>query len=333
MSPMPDDPAAAAGEYRAAHADAVLTDRSELGRLEITGKDALDLLHRLTTNDVRPLQPGQGTTAAFLTGKGRIVDLVTLHRLEDRLLCLTGPGRGAAVAAYIDRYTFREEVRVEDRGRSHGILGIFGARASGRVALLFGREAAGLPLHHSVATAIDGLTVLLARAFPLAGDGYHLIAAAGDLPALRLAILRRAEGLAEAGPVCMEVLRIETGQPAAGRELTEDYNPWEARLDEAISLTKGCYVGQEVVARLNTYRKVTKLLARIRVDGGLPVPGARLESAGQPIGILTSAARIPGEERAVALGYVRDEDAAPGKEIDVVDGDRRLRAAILEPAR
>ena len=152
MSPTPDVLSGTAAEYRAAHADAVLADRSELGRLEIGGKDAPDLLHRLTTNDVRSLRPGQGNAAVFLTGKGRIVDLVTLHRLQDRLLCLTGPGRSAAVAEYIDRYTFREEVRVEDQSLTHSALGIFGARASARVALLFGPESAGLPLHHTVAT-------------------------------------------------------------------------------------------------------------------------------------------------------------------------------------
>ena len=306
-------------EYRAAHEDAVVADRSDLGRLEVTGKDALDLLHRLTTNDIRSLQIGQGAAAAFLTGKGRIVDLVTLHRLGDRLLCLTGPGRGPDVAAHIDRYTFREEVRVEDRGGSHGVLGIFGARASERVASLFGREAANRPLHHAVETALEGTGVVLARAFPLAGDGYHLIAAAG--------------GLVEAGRECLDVLRIEAGLPAAGSELTEDYNPWEARLDDAISLTKGCYVGQEVVARLNTYKKVSKLLARLRVEGGLPAPGARLEAAGGTIGVLTSAARVPGQDRVVALGYVRDEDVVPGRELEVIDADRRLHAAILGPAR
>ena len=329
MTASPDVLAGPAAEYRAAREDAVLADRSELGRLEITGKDALDLLHRLTTNDIRSLGPGQGTAAVFLTSKGRIVDLVTLHRLDVRLLCLTGPGRAAAVAGHIDRYTFREEVEVEDRSGSDGTLGIFGARASGRVAALFGPEAAGRPLHHPIAAGIEGISVVMARASPLAGGGYHLIAEAGDIPALRAAILRRAPGLVVAGPVCMEVLRIEAGHPATGRELTEEYNPWEARLDDAISLTKGCYVGQEVVARLNTYKKVSKLLVRIRVDGGLPAPGALLESAGQPLGVLTSAARVPGQERVVALGYVRDEDAAQGREIDVVEPDRRLRAAIL----
>ena len=96
------DPAA---EYRAARADAVLADRTDLGRLEIAGRDAFDLLHRLTSNDVRGLAPGQGTAAAFLTPKGRLVDLVTLHRLDDRLLCLTGPGRSAAVAALVSSST------------------------------------------------------------------------------------------------------------------------------------------------------------------------------------------------------------------------------------
>jgi len=321
-----------AAEYRAAHEDAVLADRSDLGRLEITGKDALDLLHRLTTNDIRSLQVGQGAAAAFLTGKGRIVDLVTLHRLADRMLCLTGPGRGADVAAYIDRYTFREDVRVVDRGRSHGILGIFGLRAPERVAALLGSEAANRPLHHAVEAVLEGIGVVLTRAFPLAGDGYHLIAATGDLQALRAA-MRSAGGLIEAGRECLDVLRIEAGLPAAGSELTEDYNPWEARLDDAISLTKGCYVGQEVVARLNTYKKVSKLLARLRVEGGLPGPGARLEAAGGTIGVLTSAARVPGQDRVVALGYVRDEDVVPGRELEVIDADRRLHAAILGPAR
>ncbi len=332
MTP-PGVPTGIAAEYRAAHADAVLADRSDLGRLQIDGKDAIDLVHRLTTNDIRSLAIGQGAAAAFLTGKGRIIDLVTLHRLTDGLLCLTDPDRSAQVAAYIDRYTFREEVRVEDRGRSHGVLGIFGARASERVAALFGPEAAGRPLHHTVATALEGSGVILARAFPLAGDGYHLVAAAGQIPALRAAILGRSSGLVEAGRECLEVLRIETGLPAGGSELTEDYNPWEARLGDAISLTKGCYVGQEVVARLNTYKKVSKLLARLVVEGGPPAPGARLEAGDGVIGVLTSAARVPGEERVVALGYVREEDVVPGRAIEVVDAGRRLRATIAGPAR
>jgi len=325
-------PAGPAAEYRAARADAVLADRTDLGRLEITGKDAADLLHRLTTNDVRGLAAGQGTAAAFVTNKGRLVDLVTLHHLGDRLFCLTGPGRSAAVAAYIDRYTFREDVKVLDLGGSHGTIGLYGARAAERAAALFGAEAAGRPLHHATTVGFEGLSAILARSFPLGGDAYHLTAEAGALAALQSAILERSPGLLVAGPACLEALRIEAGLPLAGHEITEEYNPWEARLQDAISLNKGCYVGQEVIARLNTYRKVSRCLVRLELRDGSPAPGSRIEVGGESIGSLTSVAAIPGEDRVVALGYVRDEDVGR-EEVQVTGGAGRVRASVLGPAR
>ncbi len=327
--------------WRAAHAGAVLVDRSDLGRLFIGGRDALDLLHRLTTQSIQTLSAGQGAAAVFTTAKGRILDLVLLHRLEDGLLCLTGPGHALTVAAWIERYTFREEVRVEDRSVSHGTLGIFGARAAPCVAAIFGEEAAGRPLHHAARVRSGGTEAILARTFPLAGDGYHLTAGAPALPALRARILEAARpegapgaGLVPAGAACLEALRIEAGLPASGRELSEEYNPWEARLDDAISLTKGCYVGQEVIARLNTYGKVSRYLVRLRMEGEAPpaVP-APLRAGGQTIGTLTSAAAVPGEARVAALGYVRDEDAVAGAEVTVEQEDGPRRATILGLAR
>src|SRR5262249_41671224 len=140
------------------------------------------------------------------------------------------------------------------------------------------------------------------------------------------------EPVVEAGMALLEVLRIEAGLPAAGRELTEDHNPWEARLDDAISLSKGCYVGQEVGARLNTYKKVARLLVRIAV----PAAGSTTLSArvapGDPIlvgkdraGVITSSVVIPdGAGRTLALGYVRGEDAKPGTPIVVERAGERV---------
>src|SRR3989442_15453705 len=209
----PRDVAAnAAAQYRAAREDVVLADRSDLGRLLIEGADALDLMHRLTTNDLLSLRPGEGAAAAFVTAKGRLIDLVTFHRLEDRLLCLTSPDPNAAVAQHIDRFTFREAVRVADASRSHGTLGIYGARARERATRLFGSASAGRPPHHPVVVEIAGTRAVLVRSFPLGGDGYHLTAETTVLPALRAAVLEGCGGLIEAGAENVQGLGIEARQ-------------------------------------------------------------------------------------------------------------------------
>lgn len=328
-------PALLLQQYRAGHARAILVDRSNLGRLAFHGKDSLDLLHRLTTNNIKTLRTGEGTAAVFATPKGRILDLVTFHLAEELLLCLSGAGRAAPIRDWIERYTFREEVHVQDLTASHGTLGLFGPTAALTIAELFGEAAAQGPLHAPSVVEVGGSRALLAPTYPLAGGGYHLTAPAEALPAIRERILGGIHGVTEAGEECLEVLRIEAGRPAAGRELTEEYNPWEARLDDAISLSKGCYVGQEVVARLNTYRKVSKRLVSLAIPGETPPPSAAiLAHSGETTGLLTSAAAVPGEGRAVGLGYVRDEDARDGVEVEVRSpGGASWQATIVEGPR
>jgi len=321
-------------QYRAARSGSILVDRSDLGRLRIAGRDAADMLHRMTTNAVAGLRDGQGTATVFANPKGRVLDLVVLQRLADHFLCLTGPGRAEPVRAWIDRYTFREEIEVRDLSRSHGTIGIFGAGADDAVRRLLGAEAAAAPLHHPVTTTLDGVAVVVAHTFPIAGGGFHLTAAADDLPVLRRRLLAGGADLVESGPDCLEVLRIVEGLPVQGKELTEDYNPWEARLQGAISLDKGCYVGQEVIARLNTYNKVARQLVTLSIDGSdAPVPGAPLRAGEALSGVLTSAASVPGEDRVAGLGYLRNEDAVAGRALDVVADGRFIPATVGGLAR
>ncbi len=322
-------------QYRAGIEGAILVDRSATGRLALRGPDALDLLHRLTTNDLKNLKPGEGTATVFTTSKGRILDLVTLHYLEDRLLCITGEGRAADLKGWIERYTFREQVTVEDETASQGTLGFFGPRAAVLIAELFGKESAAAPLHHATGVAVGNIDAMLVRTFPVAGEGFLLTAEAASIPTIRAGLLLAGEGrVVEAGAECFEVLRIEAGLPAAGRELTLDYNPWEARLGDAISLDKGCYVGQEVIARLNTYKKVSKQLVRLGMEGGpVPAAGTPLQYEGRPIGKVTSAARVPGLQRNVALAYVNDEDAIHGRDILAGTGEELTPARIEGLAR
>ena len=331
-----------AAQYRAGRNGAILAARSDVGRLLVRGRDALDLLHRLSTNDLRGLGEGEGRATVFTTNKGRILDLVTLHRLPGALLALCGEGRAAPLRDWIDKYTFREEVSVEDGTEGHGAIGFYGPLAGRVVAALWGQAAAGLPLHHLAEVPAGNERAHLVRTFPLGGDGYLLTAPVEALEAVRGRALQ-ADGVrpVEASSACLDALRIEAGLPAAGRELTEEYNPWEARLEDAISLDKGCYVGQEVIARLHTYKKVSRLLVRLTATGDeaasageVVIPGAAIQVGGATSGVVTSSARLPGGvDQVVALGYVRDEDALAGRPAAIAAAGRMVAATIEGVAR
>jgi len=332
---------AAAADYRAAHHDAVLAEPFAVAALRVTGKDAVDLLHRLSTNDIKAIREGGGAPTVFTTAKGRILALVTVHRLPGELQLLVETDRAEALREWIDRYTFREEVQVEDWRASHTTLAVCGPQARAIVAAVF-PQAAGLERHGAAEVELNGTAALLVRTFPLAGDAWLLNLPHGAVEAARSRLLEAAGGrLQVASPETIEALRLEAGMPLAGRELTEERNPWEARLDEAISLSKGCYVGQEVIARLNTYRKVARLLVRLESEGtaaagaaqAMPFPeGAQVSAAGESIGVVTSSVVLPeGASRVLALAYVRDEDAVPGKKVMVATPAGPREAIVRDP--
>jgi folate-binding protein YgfZ len=321
-------------EYRAAHERAVLFDRTDLGSLRVEGKDARDLVHRLTTNAVAPLAEGEGAPTVFTTNKGRILDLVTAHRVADGLDLFCSAGRSAVLRDWIDRYTFREEVKVEDRSEACAVLGVCGREAEACVAAAWPQALPAPPFGAGVAS-IDGHDALLARTFPLAGGGFLVRVARGAAGEIRALLLAKSGGgLVEASPECLEVLRIEAGLGTADRELSEQHNPWEARLGDAIALDKGCYVGQEVIARLHTYKKVAHLLVRLCARAATaPPPGSVIRAGGEDIGEVTSSAVLPdGSGRVLLLGYVRDENAAAGA-AEIRIGDDLLPATLEGVAR
>jgi len=326
-------------QYGAATVQAAVAERPDIGRLLFGGRDAADLLHRLSTNAIKDLAPGHGTATVFTTNKGRILDLVTLHRIDAGLLALGAAARTPALKEWVDRYTFREEVTIADWSASHRTLGLFGPRAFAHAARLWGSAAGTLPLHHVLRVEAGGVAAWLVRALPLAGDGYLLTAVAEEWDAVRGAVLAAEGGAAgdrpvEVGPECVEILRVVAGLPDHPHELNDEHNPWEARLQDAISLDKGCYVGQEVIARLNTYKKVAKQLVRIAVPGMVPAPGSAVHSGDERIGVVTSAVGIPdGSGRCVALAYVRDEDAVPGRGITILQAGSPIPASIEGLAR
>lgn len=308
----------------AAERACAVADRSDLGRLTGTGPDLLGLLHRLSTGDVKDLAPGEGRATVLTNAKGRIVERLSAHHLgPDGVLLIAGAGSASRVLAHLRKFTFAEDTGLADTTESTFAYALIGPRWPEAA------KTAGIPElapYGAGAYTLAGARVQALRTNGFDGDGLMLVGprdSAGPVLSA-LADAAAAVGGASIDPHGLEAWRILKGLPASGHELTEDHNPLEAGLRDAVSFTKGCYVGQEVVARLNTYGKVSSALVRLTLSAGAPVPsgGAAVAAGGSPVGTVTSAILPEGREAPVALAYVKTRGiAAPNTPLTIeIDG-------------
>jgi len=294
MTDVSSSPAQLGVDLRALREAAAVADRALAGRLFITGDDALDLLNRLTTNMLDALPDGQATSTVITNGDGRVVDLLGLGALDDGLWCLTSPGYAQTVVDWLDLYTFAEDITVEDRTASTFQLTLAGPTA----AAVLTPVADALALDAIARTDVGGASVVVWRRLAGGADGYELIGALADRGTVLAALL--GAGALEVSGDAWEGFRIENGMPAVDAEFGLFNNPLEARLLGAISETKGCYTGQEVIARLQTYAKVQRKLMSVELDAPVGV-GTALEVDGKRVGELTSVTPMGDGTQGLAL--------------------------------
>jgi aminomethyltransferase len=304
--PVPQHFGDTAAEYAAARTGAAVIPRSHEGRLRALGRDRLDLLHRMSTNDVNGLAAGAARQTVLTTAIGRMVDVLTVLNLGETALCLASAGRAAAVRRWLSGYIFfRDQVKFEDASGALGQLGIYGPRA-GAVAgtLVDGADA----LAENRFVERDGVIVLNRK-----GEGYTVITPADRLGGLWDRAV--AAGATPAGEAAYQLLRLAAGRPYTGHEVTEDYIPLEANLWEAVSFTKGCYIGQEIIARMESRGKLARRLCGIRLDAPV-AEGSEVRAGDAAAGVVTSAGVLP-NLGPVALAYVKTALAEPGVRVAV----------------
>ena len=316
-------------EYDALTKGVVLMDRSDVGRLSITGDDALDLIDRLSTNALQDLEPFHAARTVLTSNKGRIVDVLFVLQEADSLLVLTGPDNQDKVAEWIDFYTIIEDIVTRDVTGETTMLSLAGPDAPSTVRALLLAQAEPPEAHEALSAAVGGVQATVIRTDFIGVPAYDLVVGKTDGPKLRDTLLET--GAEPAGLDAAEALRVELGIPAFGKELGESYNPLEAGLLSLISFTKGCYIGQEVVARLNTYDKVKKRLVGLRWNGESAEAGAPLLLEGKQAGVVTTVARSPRYAGGIGLGYVRKALATPGTELVLAspDGPTPVHVAAL----
>ena len=320
----------AAAEAAAAFAGGVVRDQSARARLRVRGKDRHDFVQRMCTNDVKRVAGGVGLAAAFTNAKGRLLDHVRLAERGDELVLLGSEGQAAPLKAWLEKHVVMEELELVDAAESEASLLAFGPRAEAAVESVLGELPAPVDGGFGVRRApfADGEVLLLGSGAPPLQALELLVPAA--LAGRLFARLIEA-GLAPIGEQAWSQVRVEAGIPQHGREIQENANPLEAGLLHAVSFQKGCYIGQEVVARLNSYAKVQRHLVGARFPASVdPTAVNEIFWDLLRVGHASSVARSPRLDATVALAFVKSEYSKPGTPVYTVRAGERFEGVLCE---
>ena len=310
-------------ETTAARNGVVVRDITHYTRLLFSGPDHLDLLHRLTTNHFLELPPGEGLEAVFPDNRGRIVCCGSFTRLDpDTTLLVIPSSNGERLVEWLDRYIFNEEVSICNLTPKTAAIELIGpesiASLSGVCPMVEGGRKL-ISAHHLITTTSQDPWLVGLQYGRLTG-----VRVMGNSAVLETLLSQlHVAGTVQLSENGFEIIRVEEGCPALERELTEEHNPWEAGLDRAIHLGKGCYLGQEVIARLDTYDKVKQRLVGLRMRVACQTRGSSrlVSSDGRNAGKLTSSVLSPTITSRIALAYVRNQFCTPGTELVFEEGD------------
>ncbi len=306
---------AADSEYVALTAGAGLVDCSDRTQLELSGDDRAKFLNNLTTNAVITLQPGQGCETFVLDVRGHVVGHLLVFCTPDTLVLDTEPGQAERLLKYFERYHIRERIELRDRSAEWGELLLAGARAERLLAELVAASVPHDRLAHA-AVNITGQSIWLRRA-EIAGPNSFFISGPREAQAA-VADALVAAGAVRCGAAALETVRIEAGWPRYGIDITDQNLPQEVgRNGQAISFTKGCYLGQETVARIDALGHVNKQLVSVQFFGPeVPPPGIELRFGEKVVGSVTSSTFSPRHSAPTALAYIRREHFGSGTRLE-----------------
>jgi len=303
-----------------------LIDLSSRGRLRVTGSEATMFLNGLITNDMKTLGENRWMPAAFPTVQGRLIGAVRVARERNAFLIDTDAESQGAVLKTVSRFTLAGDFHVKDLTTETALLSIQGKRAVEVVEKVFETSISDLPRDGVLETEWQNTPVTIMRATHTAEDGFDVLIDSAHGAQLRQAL--DDAGAQLVNPDVFEVLRIEAGIARFGRDMDETNVVTETNLDDAVSYTKGCYVGQEIIVRIKHRGHVAKKLTGLRFQTGGPIePGAIIKSQGKEIGKVTSTAFSPKLETTIGLGYVRYEYLTPGTTVVI---DPEIHATIAE---
>ena len=318
-------------EHHAVRRGVGIVDLSHRGRLRLTGNDRAVYLHRIISNDVEGLAVGEGNYATILTNRGKIIADMKVYVFEDSIDIETNAETTSILYQELDKYLIADDVTIEDFSEHAGAVGVHGPNSAELIAEVYGFDVRDLHEFHSIVDEIDGRRVVCVRANETGEVGYNLCTASESIEWLWDTILTKGRtfGAEPVGLTALNSLRIEAGIPRYGAELGDSVFPGEAELEQAISFEKGCYIGQEIVARMKYRGHPNRLLRGFAITSDIPPQsGDRLFDGDKEIGWLTSAVVSPMLGKTIGMGYIRVAFTDEGSEVAVETANGRLDATV-----
>ena len=296
-------PSADFTEYLAATTTIAWADLTAREQLRVIGPDRVSFVHGMVTNDITGLAEGASCPVAMLTAKGAMVSDGRVLKLKEELIVDTGPGQGAAVKAFFEKYLISEDAEVH------------AAPELAVVALLGPAADRSLVPEAAVVAVLPGSV----------GQGLDVLILRAELPK----VLEALSGIARVSAQTLEVLRVEAGVPLFGTDMTETTIPLEANLEKSIHYNKGCYIGQEVIARATYRGQMNKKLMGVMLGEQVLEKGAELFKEGKRVGRVTSVVRSEKTKQNIALAYVQRDHLTPGTVLDLPAGGGTVTVSSL----
>jgi folate-binding protein YgfZ len=308
-----------------------LIDLSSRGRLLVTGSEAVMFLNGLITNDMKTLAVNSWMAAVFPNVQGRLIAAVRIIHRDDGFLIDTEDVTLETVTKLLERFTFAGDFCIKDLTRETATLSVQGGNAAEIVRRVLG-DTAAIVARGQVASAQleNGNAVTLIRATHTGEDGFDLFVDTNDAAMLSASL--QAAGAQLLGREVTETLRIEAGIPRFGIDMDESRVVTETNLDDAVSFTKGCYIGQEIIARIKYRGHVAKKLTGVTMENEVALESeAKILSAeGKEVGSITSSTVSPRLKHTIALGYVKYDYLQPGTKVKVVAAEEEYPAVVTE---
>lgn len=322
-----------AAEHAAVRNSVGISDLSHRGKFRVTGDDRIKWLQSIISNDILPLPPGQGRYSSFLTHKGKMLGYFRVYIQSDAVWIEDVGEVGDATFQALRKFLlYGTKAKMENGSESWGLLLVSGPKSAEVVSAAFGVEVHALELLQTIPATVSGQPALIMRTEETGEQDLEILLPVDGLATAWSQLMTAGAPFAikPVGAQARELLRIEAGLPKAGPDLNEEIVPPEANLEgKAFSLSKGCYPGQEVVARMDTYGNVRRHLVGLVIqDQSVPARGSKLFSGEREVGWVSSAVFSPQRNAVLAFGFPLRDFSAPDTDLTVEAAGRRHQATV-----